>query len=66
MLQKKRIFPFIFAVSHLRSLSAFAIVPCGPGFSSKNKGFSLVAGLESFGAESKIQEDKQTKWQLSH
>jgi len=49
--QKNRIFPFIFAVSHLRSLPAFAIVASGPSFPLENSDFSLVAGLDSFEAE---------------
>ena len=36
--QKKRVFPCIFAVSPLRSLSAFAIVPNGPSLRRKTRG----------------------------
>jgi hypothetical protein len=35
----------------LRSQSAFAIVPSGPSFPLKNRGFSLVADLDLFGVE---------------
>jgi hypothetical protein len=50
-LKKNRVFPFIFAVSHLRSHSAFAIVAHGPSFTLINSGFSLVADLDSFGVD---------------
>src|SRR5208283_1031866 len=54
MPEKKCVFPAIFAVFLLRSTSAFAIVPFGPSFSFKNRGFSLAAGLDSFGADRQI------------
>ena len=37
-LKKKRVFPCIFAVSPLRSFSAFAIVPNGPSLRRKTRG----------------------------
>src|SRR5208283_4128693 len=48
MPEKKCVFPAIFAVFLLRSTSAFAIVPFGPSFSFKNRGFSLAGGLDFF------------------
>ena len=50
--QKNRVFPCIFAVSPLRSFSAFAIVPNGPSLRRKIGGrASLGADLDSFGVD---------------